>query len=177
MRCGPNTSNATPVLLAGCFPKSELVQTCAGEHIPIGSLKVGDKISSWNVEQKKKHITAVTEIHTYTITGLVCFNNAMWVSITHPLLVVEPSETGLLTPKWKAAYDVNIGDLAAGYDGRYSLITTKSNRWYDNGIEVLNLSTDCGVPFLVGNFVVRSDNAKDNIPWAEAALTLRLSAA
>ncbi|MDR2374973.1 MAG: hypothetical protein LBD96_00890 [Treponema sp.] len=177
MRCGPNTYGATPVLLAGCFPKFELVQTDADGGVPIGSLKVGDKISTWDMDQKKRGTTAVTEIHKYTITEIICFNNAMWVSVTHPLLVMEVKENGFFVPRWKVAFDVNIGDLVVGYDGRYSIVKSKNKCWYDAGIEVLNLSTDSGVPFLVGNFVVRSDNARDNIEWANAALTQRLLAA
>jgi hypothetical protein len=174
MRCGPNTLDATPVLLAGCFPKFELVQTDADGSVPIGALKVGDKISSWDMDQKKRGTTAITEIHKYTITEIICFNKAMWVSVTHPILVMEVKENGFFIPKWKVAFDVNIGDLVVGYDGRYSIIKSKSRRWYDVGIEVLNLSTDSGLPFLVGNFVVRSDNARDNIEWADTALTQRL---
>jgi len=177
IRCGPNTLNAIPVLLAGCFPKFELVQTDVDEHVPIGSLKVGDKIRSWDMERKKRGKTAVTGIHKYTVTEIICFNNAIRVSVTHPLLVMEVKENNFLVPKWKVAFDVNIGDLMVEFDGRYSIINSKSIRWFDDGIEVLDLSTDSGVPFLVGNFVARSKNARDNIEWADAILTQRLLAA
>ena len=44
------------------------------------------------------------------------------------------------------------------------------------GIEVLNLSTDNGVPFLVRNCVVRAENAQDSIGWADAPVTQKIAA-
>jgi hypothetical protein len=174
MFCGPNTLDAIPILLAGCFPDSELVQKDVNVYVPIGSLKVGDIVSSWDIDTKKRGTTAVTKIHKYTIMEIICFNNLMWVSDTHPLMIMESDERGFFTQKRKGTFDINIGDLVIGGDGKCFIIKSKSSRWYNTGIEVLNLSTDCGVLFMVGNFVVRSNNAKDNIEWAKTSLTQRL---
>jgi len=162
------------VYLTGCFPQSEFVQTSSETRIPIGSLKVGDKIYSWDVERQKKQYTAVTKIHKYTVMDLIHFNNDLWVSSCHPLLVMEKEENCIFTPKWKAAYDVNVGDCIVGADGKLTIIKSKSRRWFDAGIEVLNLSTDCGAPFLVGNCVVRADNAHDSLEWADTPITQKL---
>jgi hypothetical protein len=170
----PGAQAAFAVYFTGCFPKSELIHTDSNERVPIGSLKVGDKISSWDVERQKKQSTAVTEIHKYTVMDIICFNNVMRVSSSHPLMVMESGENGMFMPKWKAAYDVNAGDSVVGTDGKLVTIKSKSKRWYGAGIEVLNLSTDSGVPFLVGNCVVRAENAHDNLEWADAPITQKL---
>jgi len=162
------------VYFTGCFPKSELIQTGSDACVPIGSLKVGDKIRSWDGERQKKQYTAVTEIHEYTVMDLICFNNTMRVSSSHALMVMERGENGLFTPKWKVAYDVNVGDCVVGADGKLVTIKSKSKHWYDTGIKVLNLSTDCGTPFFAGNFAVRAENAHDNLEWADAPITQKL---
>ena len=167
-------SSARPVYLTGCFPASELVHTKADACVPIGSLKVGNKISFWDVERKKVQHTAVTGIHKYTVNDIVCFNNAMRVSSSHPLMVMERGEHGIVTPKWKVAFDVRVGDCVVGADGKWFVIKSKSRHWHDAGIEVLNLSTENGVPFMVGNCVVRAENATDNIAWADAPITQKL---
>jgi len=164
------------IMLVSCFPKSELVNTGYNTHVPIGSLKVGDKISSWDTELKKEKCTAVTGIHKYTVTEIMCFNNAMRVSSSHPLMVMESNDNGILIPKWKVAIEVNVGDCVVGAGGKLKTIETKSRHWYDTGIEVLNLETDSGVPFLVGNFVVKAENAQDNIEWADSPVTQKLIA-
>ena len=163
-----------PVYRSGCFPKSELIQTTFDAYVPIGSLKVGNKISSWDVERQKKQFSAVTEIHNYTVMDLIHFNNDTRVTSCHPLLVMESGENGLFTPKWKVAYDVNVGDCVVGIGGKLITIKSKSKHWFDAGIEVLNLSTDCGTPFFAGNFAVRADNAHDNLEWADAPITQKL---
>ncbi|MCL2817281.1 MAG: hypothetical protein FWD39_02705 [Clostridiales bacterium] len=164
------------VYVTGCFPKTELVHTDFDTYALIGSLKVGDKIASFDAGLKKLQYTAVTEIHRYTVMEIICFNNAMNVSSTHPLMVVESVGNGLFVPKWKAAYDINVGDCLVGADGKHLTIRSKSNHWHDAGVEVLNFSTDSGVPFLVRNCVVRAENAKDNIDWSEASVTQKLLA-
>jgi hypothetical protein len=164
------------IYMTGCFPKSELVHTYSDAYVPIGSLKVGDKINSWDMEQKKIQYTTVTKIHKYTVNDIMCLNNVMRVSSSHPLMVVENGEDGILMPKWKVAFDVNVGDCVVGAGGKIIVLKTKSRHWYKAGIEVLNLSTDSGVPFLVGNYVVRAENAQDDIEWADAPLTQKLAA-
>lgn len=172
----PDNSDVQHIYMTGCFPKSELVYTCSKACVPIGSLKVGDKISSLDVEKKKMQYTAVTEIHKYTVNDIMYFNNAMRVSSSHPLMVIESDKNGMLMPKWKVAFDVKVGDSVVGVGGKVIAVKTKSRQWYNDGIEVLNLSTDDGVPFLVGNCVVRSENAQDNIEWAATPLTQKLTA-
>ncbi|MDR3001917.1 MAG: hypothetical protein LBU89_11710 [Fibromonadaceae bacterium] len=172
----PNNSGVRLIYMTGCFPKSELVHTHSEAYSPIGSLKIGDKISSWDVGRKKLQYTAVTGIHKYTVNDIMYFNNTMLVSATHPLMVAESSEGDLYVPKWKVAFDVKIGDRLIGTAGKLIEVKTKSRHWYDFGIEVLNLSTDCGAPFLVGGFVVRAENAKDNIELADAPLTQKIVA-
>jgi len=162
--------------MSGCFPETELVHTCSDSRTPIGSLKVGDKIDSWDVEQEKTRYTAVTGIHKYTVNDIMRFNNVVRVSSSHPLLVVEGGKRGVFVPKWKVAYDVNIGDWIVGTDGKLTAIRTKSRHWYSAGIEVLNLSTDSGVPFLVGNCVVRAENAQDDLEWIGTPVTQKLIA-
>ena len=170
----PGAQAAFAVYFTGCFPKSELVHTKADACVPIGSLKVGNKIGSWDVERKKPQDTAVTAIHKYTVNDIVCFNNAMRVSSSHPLMVMEREVNGIVTPKWKVAFDVRVGDCVVGADGKWFTIKSKSRHWHDAGIEVLNLSTENGVPFMVGKCVVRAENATDNIEWADAPITQKL---
>ena len=165
------------VWFTGCFPKSELVYVDFDVHIPIGTLKMGDRITSWDMEQEKTQYTTISKIHKYTIKDIICFNNALRVSSSHPFMVVENGEYGILIPKWKIAFEINVGDCVVGVDGKLIDIKSKSNYWYSDGIEVLNLSTDKGVPFMVGDCIVRADNAKDNIMWADAPLTQMLSVA
>jgi len=168
---------ARPVFQAGCFPKYELVNTSTNEHIQIGSLKVGDKISSWDMDRKKVGCTSVNEIHKYVVKEIICFNNIIRVSSSHPLLVMECRENNIFVPKWKVAFDVDIGDFIVGSDCKIITINIKSNYWYTNGIEVLNLSTDNGAPFFVGNIVVRANNAFDNIDWSDTLVTQKMQAA
>ena len=163
------------IYMSGCFPENELIHTCSDAYVPIGSLKVGDKISSWDVERKKLQCTAVTGIHKYTVNDIFCFNNSMRVSSTHPLMVVE-YENGIHTPKWKVAFDVNVGDCVVGAGGKLVAIKSKKRHWYNTGTEVLNLSTDSGDTFLAGNCVVRAENAQDNIEWADAPVTQKFAA-
>ena len=162
------------VMFVSCFPKTELVRMSSDIHIPIGALKVGDKISTYNLEDLNDKYTAVTGIHEYVVNEILCFNNAMRVSSSHPLLVVEHEDSGFLTPKWKVSYDVNVGDYVVGHDGNLIKVKSRTEHWYELGIEVLNLSTDSGVPFLVGNCVVKAENANDNITLADAPLTQKL---
>jgi hypothetical protein len=164
------------IYMTGCFPETELVYTCSDAYVPIGSLKIGDKISSWDLEKKKMQYTAVTKIHRYAVNDIICFNNAMRVSSSHPLMVVESGKNGILIPKWKVAFDIKVGDNVVGINGQLVAIKTKIRHWHDASKEVLNLSTDSGVPFLVGNCVVRAENAHDGIEWADAPLTQKLVA-
>ena len=48
-----SASYAQAVYYTQCFPKTELVHTSSDEYTPIGSLKVGDKLMSWDALQKK----------------------------------------------------------------------------------------------------------------------------
>jgi hypothetical protein len=172
----PNNPGVQHIYMTGCFPASELVHTCSDAYAPIGSLKTGDKISSWDVEQKKMKNTAITGIHKYMVNDIMCFNNTIRVSSSHPLMIVESDESGILVPKWKVAFDVNVGEHVVGAGGKLIAIKTKSRHWYNAGTEVLNLSTDNGVPFLVGNCVVRAENAQDDIALADAPVTQKLAA-
>ena len=164
------------VWIAGCFPKSELVSISSDTSVPIGTLKVGDKICSWDVERIKMQYTVVTEIHEYTVMDMICFNNTMRVSFTHPLMVMETEENGILTPKWKVSFNVNVGDCVVGADGKLTTVKSKSKYRYNSGVGVLNLSTDSGFPFFVENCVVRAHNADDKIEWVDAPVTQRLAA-
>jgi len=161
------------IYMSGCFPENELVRVCSDEHIPIGSLKIGNKLISWDVDSQKNQYTVVTGIHKYTVNDIFCINNTMKVSSTHPLLVIE-CNNGLLIPKWKVAYDIKVGDFIVGTNGKLITVKSKSRYWYKDGIEVLNLSTDNGVPFMVGNCVVRAENAQDGLKWVDTPLTRKL---
>jgi hypothetical protein len=172
-----NNPGVMKIYQSGCFPASELVHTYSDAYAPIGSLKTGDKISSWDVEKEKMQYTTVTGIHKYIVNDIMCFNKAMRVSSSHPLMVVENDGNGILMPKWKVAFDVNVGDSVIGAGGKLIVVKTKSRHWYNAGTEVLNLSTDSGVPFLVGSCVVRAENAQDVIEWADTPVTQKLRAA
>jgi len=173
----PNNPGVQLIYMTGCFPKSELVQIRSDEWVPIGSLRIGDKISSFDLEKKKNKFTAVTGIHKYSVNDIICFNNAIKVSSSHPLMIMERDQNGNFSPKWKVAFDIIIGDYIFSADGKLTVVKTKNRHWHPAfGIEVLNLSTDSGVPFLVGNFVVRAENTKDNTKWADTPLTQKLAA-
>jgi len=171
------SSQGTGIYLTGCFPLSELVNTCPDKYVPIRLLKIGDKIGSWDLEKKKKQYTAITGIHAYMVNDIMCFNNTMQVSASHPLMIVEETEYGALLPKWKVAFEVNIGDYLVGTGGKLIAVKTKRRQWYTAGTEVLNLSTEGGAPFLVRNCVVRAENAQDSIEWAATPVTQKLLAA
>ena len=171
-----NNPGVQKIYLTGCFPETELVHAYFGTYVPIGFLKIGDKIMSWSVEKKKNQITIVSKIHKYTVNDIFCFNNTIRVSSSHPLMVVEKDENGMLIPKWKVAFDVNVGDFIVGDGGKTIAIKIKKRQWFDEGIEVLNLSTDNGVPFIVGNCIVRAENAENTIKWADTLLTKKLAA-
>jgi hypothetical protein len=162
------------VVYSGCFPKTELVHTDFDNRTPIGAIKVGDKICSWDTVRNKPYRTAVIAIKEYTVNEIVCFNKTVCVSFSHPLMVMEKTENGLLVPKWEVAYDVNVGDCIVGSDGKCITIKSKSVHWHENGIDVLSLLTDCGTPYMVGGFVVRAENAIDDIAWAETPTTQKL---
>jgi len=168
------SGDITPIVYVGCFPKTELVYTSVDKYVPIGSIKLGDKLGFWDITQKKTKLTEVTAIHQYKVKEIICLNKAMLVSFSHPLLVVECDENGIFMPKWKVAYDVNVGDCVVGAGGKCITIKSKSNHYYKEGIEVLNFSTDCGLPFIVGGCVVRAENATDSITWADAPITQKL---
>ena len=168
---------ARPVWFAGCFPKSEIVTMAHDGYMPIGSLKIGDIISSWDSISKKAIDTAVTEIHEYRVSEIVHFNDSVRVSFCHPLMVMEKSENGFMIPKWKVACDVEIGDYIVGYSGKSFAIKCKAMHKYSDRVEVLNLSTDSGMPFIVGGCVVRAENALDTIKWADSPITNKLLAA
>lgn len=161
---------------AYCFPSSELVHTGTDTRVPIGSLKVGDKISSWDMERNRFQYTAVTDIHKSKVWELMCFNNSLRVSSSHPLMVIDSSNIGEPIPKWKAALDVSIGDCMVGADGNLVMVKSRSYHPYprSKSVEVLNLSTDSGSPFIVGNFVVRAKNAEDNLEWADTPITQKI---
>jgi len=170
-----HNSGVQKIYMSGCFPENELVNTCSDVYVPIGSLKTGDRISSWDEERKKKQQSVVKGIHKYIVNDIFCFNNSVRISSTHPIMVIE-NVNGILIPKWKVAYDIKIGDCVVGNSGKLIAIKTISRHWYDLGLEVLNLSTDSGEPFLVGEFVVRAENTNDNIKWADTPLTQKMIA-
>jgi len=166
--------NSQAVYYAACFPKSELVHISQKESIPIGALKVGDKLISWDAECEKTLYTAVTEIHEYKVYDIFCINGNLKVSCSHPFMVMEISENGLLTPTWKISYDLKVGDIVVGSNGTLTTVDSKSRHWYTDGIKVLNLSTDCGAPFMVGGCVVKADNTIDKIKLSDAEMTQEL---
>jgi len=173
MTSSEHTPGVQKIYMSGCFPESELVHICSDAYVPIGSLKIGDRISSWDVDRKKLKSTAITGIHKYMVNDIFCFYNSMQVSSTHPIMVVR-NRNGILMPKWKVAFDVKVGDYFIGADGRFVMVKTMSRHWHNYGAEVFNLSTDNGVHFLVGNCVVRAENARDSIGFAGTPLTQKL---
>ena len=116
----------------------------------------------------------MTEVLKYTVNEIICFNNAMRVSSSHPVMTAERCDSGLYVSKWKSAFNVTVGDYVVGINGKPLLVTSRNRYGYDDGIEVLNLSTDSGTPFAVGNCVVRADNAVDSIEWANAPVTQKI---
>ena len=171
-----NTYGAQNVFFVGCFPGSELVSMDYDTNIPISLLSVGDRIISWKAESKKTQYTTITDIHKYIVNEIIYFNNSIRCSSSHPIMVIEHKKSGIYIPKWKVAFDINIGDYIIGIGGKYIKVKTKSNQWYNEGIEVFNLSTEEGAPFLVGSCVVRAENSKDCIEWADTPVTKKLSA-
>jgi hypothetical protein len=91
-------------------------------------------------------------------------------------LIVERDGKGNTGLKWKVAFDVNVGDCVVGSGGKPIVVKSKTRNWYQAGIEVLNLSTESGVPFLVRNYLVRAKNAQDTIQWADTPVTQKLAA-
>ena len=108
------------------------------------------------------------------VMDIFTINGSIRVSGSHPIMVMEREENGVLIPKWKVVVDISIGDCLVGHDGRLVAVKTINKQWYDDGMEVLNLSTDCGVPFIVGNCIVRADNAMDDVKLVNAPATQKL---
>jgi len=166
-------SSLQQVRIASCFPPSALIQRNVDECVPIGAIAVGDKICSWNIERKKAEFTTVVEIHRLKAFDLNCFNNSLIVSPSHPLMVLEyDDDCQLNVPKWKLALDVNVGDFILGFKGIPIVVKSKNYRWVGNGTEVINLSTDTGIPFVVADCVVRAQNAADYIEWVKTKIPL-----
>jgi len=166
-------AGAANVFFVACFPRGELVQLGPEDYVPIGGVKAGDKLFSWDVSRQRPHYTAVAKVHTHKVHEIVHLNGALRVASSHPLLAYE-NRRGVMTPMWKAAYDVAIGDIVADTGGRAIPIRTKTIHWHDDAIEVVNLSTDGGEPFAVGGCVVRAENARDALRWADAPVTQHL---
>ena len=170
------TPNARPVFNVGCFPKYELVYKNDNFFVPIGSLSIGDEISSWDIALRKKQYTVVTKIHEYTVHEIIDLNNNIHVSSSHPLMVIDRGVNGIFVPKWKVACDINVGDCIVGPNNKYIIVNSKDILWHNNGIRVLNLSTDGGIPFFVKNCLVRAENSQDDIKWTKTSVTQKLVA-
>jgi len=173
----PNGSYADEcVTVSGCFPKSELVHTNQDSYTSIGKLRIGDKISTWDTEHKRLQYTAITEIHRYIVMEIIKFNDALCVSSSHPIMVLLDEGNGVIVPRWKAAFDIVVGDCIAGLGGKPIKIISKNRGWYTTGIEVINLSTDGGNPFIVRNCIVRAENAKDSMETISSFVSSELVA-
>ena len=170
-----NNPGVIQIYQSGCFPKNELVQVDSTLFTPIGLLKIGDKICSWDHEKRRKQFTYVKNVHKYIVNEIICFNDLLRVSSSHPLMVMGYDENLQFVPKWKAAFDINVGDIIVGPDGKFITVKTKNVKWYQSGIEVINLSTDSGEPFIVGNCVARAENAQDNLGLVETPFTKMLA--
>jgi|GEM_PF-2948851 len=169
-------SGAKNVYYVGCFPESELVHTGSDVYVPIGSLKVGDKICSWEAERKKMQYTVVSEIHKYIVNEIISLNNIIRVSSSHPLFVMELDKNGIFIPKWKVAFNINIGDHLIGIGGKLTEVKTKVRYWYNFGTEVLSLSTFNGAPFFAGNCVVGAENTQGGIEYKDTHLIQKQTA-
>ncbi|WP_461256745.1 Hint domain-containing protein [Treponema sp. R80B11-R83G3] len=101
-------NNAKCVYYVGCFPASELVFIDSDLYVPIGSLKIRDKICSWEAEHGRTKYIAVSKIHKYIVNEIICINNIVKVSSSHPLMVMERNKNGISIPKWKVAFEVKV---------------------------------------------------------------------
>jgi len=166
-------NGAMLVYYVGCFPASELVQISETEYAPIGSVKIGDKISAWDVENRKQRNTSVIGVNQYIVNEMVCINGSLCVSASHPLLVMGETNN-LHTAYWKIAGEVSIGDCLIASNGESIAVYSKTKHWYDDGIEVINIATDNGEPFVVRNCIVRADNANDSLMRVNALVSRQM---
>ena len=171
----PNNPGVQHIYLTGCFPKSELVNICSERYAPIGALNVGDKISCWNSALKKAQPTFVKGIHKYIVNDIIHINNTMRVSASHPLMVLEKDDSNILISKWKVALDLKMGDCLVSSDSQLIIVKSINRHWHEKGIEVINLSTDCGNPFIVKHMIARSQNAIDHLEWVGSTHTQKLA--
>ena len=169
-------SNYLKINVSGCFPETELVHINDGFSIPIGLLKIGDKVISWDKERAKAQYTAITGIRKCIVFEIMTFNNAMRCSACHPLLVMETGKNNMITPKWKMASDVNVGDCVVGANGEPITVKTKSRHWYNTGTEVISIATDNGLPFFVGNCAVMAENSSEVVERVQTTDIQKLSA-
>ena len=157
---------ASAIYMSTCFPLSALVHVDFDEYVPIASLKIGDKICSWDTERKSRIFTMVTNIHLNKGYEVSIFNDTLVVSPTHPLMVLDYDSEGTIhIPKWKLARDVNLGDFILRCDGISIAVQSKKYKWFNSSIEVLNLDTENGTPFIVDSFIARANNASDDMEW------------
>lgn len=159
---------------SNCFPESELVNTVGNKYSTIASLKIGDKITSWNEELKKEHYTTVTGVYKYGVNEIMCLNGKITSSSTHPFLVMERNENGLLITKWKCAFDIKVGEFLVGASGDLTEVKTSTYTWYDKTVDVFNITTENGAPYMVRDCVVKSEHSKDNIEYSKARVTQKL---
>jgi|GEM_PF-4841110 len=163
------------IAFTGCFPKTELIATRNKGYVPIGDIQKGEFVQTFNPTTKCNEYTKVTQIHTYRVNEIVLLNESLQISASHPVLVLErESQNELEVQKWKVAMDILVGDSVFAGNGKLIDIHSKEVIWHESRIEVLNISTENKLPFIMQTFVVRSENAVDNIITSDSHLTKRL---
>jgi len=170
--CISSSLTAPSVYWSGCFPSSELIQVEKEFFAPMGSLKIGDKICTSDIEKGRQGYTSIIAINKYEVNEMVYINKNIKTSSSHPFYIMEMNKNRLLIPVWKVAYDIMIGDYMVNIDGRLIEVFSKTGHFYANGIEVFNLGTANGDPYSVGGSVVRAENARmDKIDWCNLPRT------
>jgi hypothetical protein len=162
------------VWISACFPLNEQVITGEGETKKIGCISKGDKIRSLDTVNYKPVKNVVTGVHNHIIYETVTINKCLTVSATHPLLVLENNEKGGAVFKWKAAFDLREGDILKTLTRRVAVSNVKI-QWNDEGVKVINLSTDSGLPFCIKGVIAKADNDNTGLYWSNSPISQELN--
>ncbi len=161
-----------------CFARDTLVSTETGLR-PIGEIKPGEKVKSYDFETGQWMLRPVTERMDNNYTGPVLTieagNSKIEATIHHPFWVIKGHELNLrpsprnfspdedqgrsLPGKWVNSHELMVGDVIVASDGERYPITAISQR-YETAFAVSNLTIGDHHNYAAGpnSFLVHNDS-------------------
>lgn len=125
----PNQANAPGGGVGGCFTSETKVAMSDGSLKEISSLKIGDKVKSFDFGKKRKVSSKVTALFTFDKESFLHLNG-LKVTEMHPFAVGVDS--------WKEAGKLRIGDQVLGNNK----ITIKNIKRVNRPVSVFNITVD-----------------------------------